>query len=311
MRFVQPRDRLFSSIFDNPLRFRENFLTMLVTLAALKIPTFDHEKVMRNQESFTSTRRRFVKQSAGALAGISIVPRFVLGGKGFVAPSDKVTAACIGVGSQGTRVMLDFLQQSELQVVSVCDVNEGSDNYVEWGPNEIRDKVRALLEDDSWGRFVGGALAGMQPAKEIVQRYYAKQRGTATPYEGCSTYVDYRELLEKESGLDAVIVCTPDHAHAVVSIAAMRAGKHVYCQKPMAHTVYEARRMAEVAAETGVATQVATGNSASEATRLLSEWITAGVIGPVRDVHNWSSRPFWPQGIDRPAEVEPVPEGLH
>jgi predicted dehydrogenase len=207
--------------------------------------------------------------------------------------------------------MLDFLQQAELQVVSVCDVNEGSDNYVEWGPNEIRDKVRALLGDDSWGRFVGGALAGLRPAQEIVQRYYALERNRATPYRGCSTYIDYRELLAKEPDLDAVIVCTPDHTHAVISIAALRAGKHVYGQKPMAHSVYEARQMAEVARETGLATQVATGNSASEATRQLTEWVAAGAIGPVREVHNWSSRPFWPQGIERPAEIQPVPEGLN
>ncbi len=268
---------------------------------------------MNPEKSTLSTipRRTFIKQSATAMTGISIVPRSVLGGSGFIPPSDKITAACIGVGSQGTRVMLSFLQQPELQVVSVCDVNEGSDNYVEWGQNEIRDKVRRLLEDDSWGQFVGGALAGLKPAQEIVQRYYAKKRDMNIPYRGCSTYIDYRELLEKETDIDAVIIGTPDHAHAVVSIAALHAGKHVYCQKPMAHTVYEARKMADVARETGLATQVATGNSASEATRLLSEWIGAGVIGPVREVHNWSSRPFWPQGIERPSETEPVPEGLH
>ena len=101
---------------------------------------------MKSSESFRSPlpRRTFIKQSAAAFAGVTIVPRAVLGGKGFVPPSDKVTAACIGVGSQGTRVMLDFLRQAELQVVSVCDVNEGSDNYVEWGANEIREKVRRL-----------------------------------------------------------------------------------------------------------------------------------------------------------------------
>jgi predicted dehydrogenase len=96
----------------------------------------------------------------------------------------------------------------------------------------------------------------------------------------------------------------------VISIAAMKMGKHVYCQKPLTHSIYEARRMAEVAQETKVATQVAIGNQASESTRLLCEWIWDGAIGPVREVHNWSSRPFWPQGHDRPDEAQPVPPGL-
>jgi predicted dehydrogenase len=90
----------------------------------------------------------------------------------------------------------------------------------------------------------------------------------------------------------------------------MRKGKHVYCQKPMTRSIFEARRMGEVARETKVATQVAVGNQASEETRSLCEWIWAGAIGPVREVHNWSSRPFWPQGIERPKDEEPVPEGL-
>jgi predicted dehydrogenase len=95
-----------------------------------------------------------------------------------------------------------------------------------------------------------------------------------------------------------------------VSVAAMKKGKHVFCQKPMTRTVYEARRMGEVARETGVATQVAVGNQASEPTRLLCEWIWDGAIGPVRQVINWSSRPYWPQGLNRPKETQPVPKGF-
>jgi predicted dehydrogenase len=90
----------------------------------------------------------------------------------------------------------------------------------------------------------------------------------------------------------------------------MKRGKHVFCQKPLTHTIYEARRMAEVARETGVATQIAVGNQASEATRLLCEWIWAGAIGPVREVHNWSNRPFWPQGMDLPTASQTTPDGL-
>ena len=90
----------------------------------------------------------------------------------------------------------------------------------------------------------------------------------------------------------------------------MKKGKHVFCQKPLTHTIYEARRMAEIARDAGVATQIAVANQASEATRLLCEWIWDGAIGPVREVSNWSSRPYWPQGLERPKEAERVPEGL-
>src|SRR6266581_3058177 len=108
----------------------------------------------------------------------------------------------------------------------------------------------------------------------------------------------------------SVVVCTPDNLHAAVSVVAMKKGKHVFCQKPLPVTIHEARRMAEIARETGVATQIAVGNQASEATRLLCEWIWDGAIGPVREVINWSSRPFWAQGLERPKEAQPVPDGL-
>ena len=108
----------------------------------------------------------------------------------------------------------------------------------------------------------------------------------------------------------SIVVCTADHLHAAVSAAAMKKRKHVFCQKPLTHTIYEARRIAEIARETGVATQIAVGNQASEATRLLCEWIWDGAIGPVREVANWSNRPFWPQGLERPKETEAVPDGL-
>jgi len=254
------------------------------------------------------SRRAFVSGAASA-AAFTIAPRRVLGGPGYVAPSDKITIACIGVGSQGTRVMMDFIKHADAQIVSVCDVNKESSDYVEWGANELRDKERALLGNNEWGQDWKGPTAGREPARRLVEAYYGKDT-TLGAYRGCSSYNDYRELLEKEKDLDAVIVGTPDHTHAVISIAAMRKRKHVFCQKPLTHSIYEARKVAEVARETGVATQVAVGNQASEATRLLCEWIWAGAIGPVREVHNWSTRPFWPQGLERPDKEEPIPPGF-
>jgi predicted dehydrogenase len=269
---------------------------------------------MKNSNPSTServSRRAFLKAATAATA-IGVSPRPVLGGAGGgPAPSDKLNVACIGVGAQGTRVMMDFLKQPDVQIVAVCDVNRGSSDYSEWGANEIRDKIRQLLGSgySDWGSDWKGPTCGREPARRIVEAYYAS-RSKSGQFHGCAAYGDFRELLAKEKDLDAVIVCTPDHWHALVSITAMKAGKHVYCQKPMTHSIFQARRMAEVARETGKATQVAVGNQASEATRLLEEWIGAGVIGAVRRVENWSTRPFWPQGINRPEAVDPITPGL-
>ena len=256
-------------------------------------------------------RRRFLREGAGAAAAWSIVPRSVLGGPRNVPPSDQVTIAAIGVGSQGTRVMMDLLKIPDARVVAVCDVNKESSDYSEWGTNEIRDKERSLLGSafSTWGSWWKGATCGREPARRLVEAYYGLAKASSD-YQGCNAYVDYRELLEQEKDLDAVLVCTVDHWHAPIAIAAMKKGKHVFGQKPMTHSVAEARRMGEVARETKRATQLAVGNAASEDTRRLSEWVAAGAIGPVREVHNWSSRPFWPQGIERPPVSEPVPEGF-
>ncbi|MGH9314579.1 MAG: Gfo/Idh/MocA family protein [Vicinamibacterales bacterium] len=230
-------------------------------------------------------------------------------------PGDRITVACLGVGSQGLRVMMNFLAHPDVQVVAVCDVNKGSDDYSEWGKHELRDKVRALLGAgySTWGgegEPYRGGIAGRGPARDIVEAYYGAETRSGT-YSGCAEFEDYRELVAKRSDIDAVVIGAPDHLHAPMAIAAMRAGKHVFCQKPMAHSVFEARRMADVARDARVATQVAVGNQASEATRLLCEWIWAGGIGPVREVINWSSRPFWPQGISRPDREEPAPSHLN
>ncbi|MCX7044586.1 MAG: Gfo/Idh/MocA family oxidoreductase [Candidatus Sumerlaeota bacterium] len=123
-------------------------------------------------------------------------------------------------------------------------------------------------------------------------------------------YRDYRVMLEKQKDIDAIIVATPDHMHAPISIAAMQLGKHVYCQKPLTHTVVEARKMAEAARQYKVATQMGNQGLAGEDVRIRAEFLWAGAIGQVREVHIWTDRPVWAQGIDRPVETPPVPASL-
>jgi hypothetical protein len=124
-------------------------------------------------------------------------------------------------------------------------------------------------------------------------------------------YFDWREMLEKEEkNIDAVMVSTPDHLHAVVASAALKQGKHVYCQKPLTQTVYEARYLRKLAKEMGVVTQMGNQGSSDEGLRRAVEVVQAGVIGHVRQIHVWSNRPIWPQGITRPTGEDPVPPGL-
>jgi len=135
---------------------------------------------------------------------------------------------------------------------------------------------------------------------------------TFQAYPKAEVFKDYRVLLEKRKDVDAVMIATPDHMHAPITLAALRAGKHVYVEKPMAHTIEEARVMTRVAKETGLVTQMGNNGHGGEGLRLTREWIQAGAIGPVREVHCWSDRPgnWWKQDRQRPADRPPVPAGL-
>jgi hypothetical protein len=150
---------------------------------------------------------------------------------------------------------------------------------------------------------------------DIDQVYAAK---TFEEYPKATKYTDFRVMLEKQKDIDAVLIATPDHTHAVIAAAAMQAGKHVYCQKPLTHTVYEARRLAQIAKETGVCTQMGIQGHSSKESRQICEWIGAGVIGPVREVIAWCSLTYYPWGHAgwssplgvRPTDTPAVPSTL-
>ncbi|HQL74465.1 MAG: 1,5-anhydro-D-fructose reductase [Planctomycetes bacterium ADurb.Bin126] len=237
--------------------------------------------------------RRDLLQTASAAAAFTIVPASVLGGPGKTPPSQRTTIAGIGVGGQGLQNMAAFQQIPTAQVVAVCDVVREAGGYISWNWNQGKERQ----------------AAGREPSRKYIDAAYAKDKPGGT-YRGCKAYCDYRELLEKEDA-DAVMVATPDHNHAVITLAALKRKKHVYCEKPLTYTVEEARKVAEAAREAGVATQLGNHGQASEEARVTCELIWDGAIGPVREVHVWSPARFWaPAMFDGRPPAAPVPDGV-
>ncbi len=204
------------------------------------------------------TRRNFVG-GVTAAAGAMIVPRHVLGGSGYRAPSDTLNIATVGAGGMGAN---NTNNCSGENIVALCDVDD-----------------------------------------ERAAKTFAK-------YPTAKRYRDYRKMLETEKNIDAVIVATPDHTHAVVGMMAIKLGKHVYIQKPMAHSVGEVRKLTEAARQYKVASQMGNQGHSSEGVRLICEWIWDGAIGPVREVHCLTNRPVWKQPAQRPTEKVDVPSTL-
>ena len=212
---------------------------------------------------FSRSRRKFLRNTAIAAAGFIILPRHVLGGKGFTAPSDRLLIAGIGVGGKGESDIANFFKTGKADIAFLCDV----------------DDTRA-----------GNSVKNFPKAKY---------------------YKDWREMFDKESKhFDAVSISTPDHNHAVATLAAMQLGKHVYVQKPLTHDIYEARALTEAAKKYKVVTQMGNQGASGDGVRQLVDWYDSGVIGNVHTVYCWTDRPVWPQGIPWPVQKSVIPIGL-
>ncbi len=232
----------------------------------------------KNSIKNSISRRKFLAGTASTVAAFTIVPRHVLGGKGFVPPSEKVNVAGVGVGGmgKGNLASMALLHRIEKGVYKPIDENISPVNIV------------SLCDAD--------------------HKYSAY---TYSLFPKAKVYDDYREMLDKRKDIDAVLVATPDHTHAVIALKAINMGKHVYVQKPMTYTVKEARMLTEAARKMGVATQMGNQGHSNESTRLICEWIWDGAIGDVKEVDMWTNRPIWPQGMDRPTGKPWVPRGLN
>lgn len=233
-----------------------------------------------------STRRQFIKGAAAAVTAFTVLPRHVLGGPRFVPPSEKVNVAIVGAGGRGTQNMQALFGLDDVQVVAVADPAES------FGLDE----------------FYYKGLGGREPARAKAEKHYQAK----TPNYRCAGYEDFRVMLEKEKAIDAVLCGAPDHLHAYVSILAMRAGKHVYCEKPLTHNIWEAREVARVAKETGLATQMGNQGTSSPGIRETIEYLRAGVIGQVKEIHVWVGTTRWNPSLTAvPTQGEEVPKGLN
>ena len=215
-----------------------------------------------DQSSHKVDRRTFIK-AAGAATAFTIVPRHVLGGTGYIAPSDTVYIAGIGAGGKGSSDLTSCAESKHAKIAFLCDVDD---------------------------------------------RMAAKSRAN---FPEAKYYKDFREMLEKEHRtIDAVVVSTPDHTHAVAAMAAMQLGKHVYVQKPLTHSIGEARALTKAAKKYHVVTQMGNQGASEEPVRRMKEIVDAGLIGEVTRVYAWSNRPVWPQGIPAPSGTHDIPSEL-
>ena len=271
----------------------------------------------------TLTRREFVTTVAGAGAGFMIVPRHVLG-RGFQAPSDLVNVAVVGINGMGAENARAVMSQNIVAICD-CDLELLDRKLAQWtrmsqqpppqargprpqpaAPGQKGEPAEFRDFGPSKAQLTADARWPDQDNHANLQRFVQQQLPKLQKHQ------DYREMLAKQKDIDAVIVATPDHMHAVIASNAMDVGKHVYVQKPLCWSVHEARHLAKKAKEKKVAAQMGNQRHSGDENRRAVEYIQAGAIGDVHEVHVWTNRPFgfWPQGIPRPASLKTDPAKL-
>ncbi|RPA69977.1 gfo/Idh/MocA family oxidoreductase [Cyclobacteriaceae bacterium YHN15] len=225
---------------------------------------------MKNEKPPFS-RRDFVKAAALSGAGMMIVPRHVIGGPGYTAPSDMVTLGIIGAGGKGKQNAVAFLKVDNVNIASVADP------AYYWN-----------LAD-----FYYRSEAGRGPTSAMIEAHYSAKGEN----KRVAQYEDFRKLMENSSDLDGIVISTPDHTHAYIALMALKMGKHVYCEKPLTHNIWEAREVAKVTKETGLITQMGNSGHAAEGIRETVEYLQAGVIGEVKEFHAWVPAGRWLPGL--------------
>jgi predicted dehydrogenase len=243
-------------------------------------------------------RRQFLKRTAVSGATMFapvIIPARVLGRNGSVAPSDRITLASIGLGGQGTQNMRAFISQPDVQLVALCDVNKGSDDY------------------DMLYQFPGSSQAGLMPALQRAEQFHQEM---AKPFkrDDVSLYHDFRELLLR-SDIDAVCVCTPDHWHGLVAKAAVETGKDVYCEKPLVNSIPEGRALCQAVQRHNRVLQTGSHERSNDSVRFACELVRNGRIGKLKEIYinmpNNDPQHLAMQAITQPRPPKPVPGGLN
>jgi predicted dehydrogenase len=243
------------------------------------------------------SRRKFLTGTAAGAAGFLIVPRHVLG-RGFVAPSDALNIAGVGVGGMGRGNLINLASQN---IVALCDVDWGYAGAAFESLDTDVQKLQTRIDSPDPQPAPGQPPVNFNRDKARKQ-IAGMKRLKEEHWPKAKRYQDYREMLDKQKDIDAVMIATADHMHAPIALAAMDLNKHVYVQKPLTWSIDESRKLAKRSKELKIATQMGNQGHSLDDARLTVEYIRAGAIGEVREIHVWTNRPlgFWPQGVPRP-----------
>jgi predicted dehydrogenase len=225
------------------------------------------------QKNTDINRRSFLKTAAGATAASMVAFPHIMTGSSH-SPSEKLNIAFVGVGGKGVSSIMPISDLGH-NIIGLCDVDDR--------------RVEAAM----------GSSRGGAEFKAVIENAVSR---------GAQWFKDYRVMFEKIGDkLDGVVISIPDHMHYPVAMSAVNLGIHVYCEKPLTHTVEEARKLSAAAKKKGVVTQMGNQGHSNEGVRLAKEWMAAGVIGQVREVYSYTNRPIWPQGLNKPKHNEFVP----